>query len=225
MQPPAPTNNQAATTDYNTAYAEFGNVYDPQVADVKNQQTQLAQSAQVSQNQLDQARTNAFSNNSLTANARGLMYSGYTPAQNTAYTSNIYNPADQKLITNTQNQQQSLTEKIAAINQQRANDANSLVQNTQQAQAQAAKEAAAAARAGAKANLPSQAQIGSMISSGLAKVTGRDGYVAPEDYAQAYVDWINSGGNASSFNSQFGRYKNPNNGYYNYAITSALKRG
>lgn len=242
-----PNNNQAATTDYGTAYAEFGNVYDPQVQAVQAQQAQagqardttlaqLAQDKTTSLSSLDQAKVNAFAGNATTANARGLNFSGYTPYTNNAYVTNTYNPNVDKVnttygrnvdTTNTNYNQtnQSLLDKITAINQSRANDANSLVLNTQQANQVAADKAAKAATSAAKAAQPSTAQISSAISSNLAKVTGKDGYVAPEDYAQAYVDWINSGGSASSFNSNFGRYKNPDNGYYNYAITEAIKRG
>lgn len=242
-----PNNNQAATTDYNTAYAEFGNVYDPQVQAAQAQQAQVLQAkntalAQLDQDkttslsQLDQAKVNAFKDNATTANARGLTFSGYTPYTNNAYVTNTYNPNVDKVNTNysrnvdntnttyTQNNQ-SLLDKITAINQQRANDANSLVLNTQQANEAAAEKATRASTSATKAAQPTTAQISAAISSNLAKVTGRDGYVAPEDYAQAYVDWINSGGSTGSFNSNFGRYKNPNNGYYNYAITQALKRG
>lgn len=244
---PQPNNNQAATTDYNTAYGEFGNVYDPQVQDVQQQIAQAGQThattlAQLDQDKttslssLDQAKVNAFSNNATTANARGLTFSGYTPYTNDAYVTNTYNPNVDKVNTTygrnvdsentTFNQNnQSLQDKIIQINQSRANDANSLVNNTVQAQQQAAQDAAKASASAAKAAQPSSAQVASAISSNLAKTTGKDGYVAPEDYAQAYVDWINSGGSASSFNSNFGRYKNPSNGYYNYAITEALKRG
>src|ERR1700753_2618241 len=142
--PPAPTNNQAATTDYNQAYAEFGNVYDPQVSAVNTQIAALAPAQAKQQSQLDQAKANAFTNNALTANARGINFSGYTPAQNTSYTTNTYNPEVDKLNTYYTGQKQTLQDKITAINQQRANDANTLVQNTKQAQAEAAAAAAQA---------------------------------------------------------------------------------
>lgn len=168
---PPPTNNQAATTDQGTAYAEFGNEYDPQVQAVQTQEaqlgtdkntalTQLSQDNTTKLSQLDQAKANAFSNNALTSNARGIMYSGYTPAQNTAYTTNTYNPSVQAQNTTYQRgvdstnstydtNYQSLQDKITALNQQRANDANSLVQNTNQANATAAAAAAKAATSAA----------------------------------------------------------------------------
>lgn len=255
---PAPTNNQAATTNYDQAFASFGSVYDPQVQQVQSAQAQAVQDrdsslAQLSQDnttklsQLDQAKVNAFSTNKLNSNTRGLLFSGYTPAQNDAYTTNVYNPNVEAANTNYKRNvdstntnfsrtSQTLAEKINQINQARANDAYGLVENTKQAQAQAAKQAAAeakanaaarssAAKATAKVAKPTTAQVAAAISSGLAKVTGRNGYVAPEDYAGAYIDWIRNGGTTGSFNSNFGRFKDPTNGYYGYAITQALKRG
>lgn len=234
MPPVAPTNNQAATTDYGTAYNEFGNEYDPQVAQINTQLAALPGQQQQQQSLLDQAKANAFTNNALTSNARGIMYSGYTPAKNTDYTTNTYNPSVQKLNTDFQNQTQTLQQKITDINQQRANDANTLVQNTQQAQAQAAAEAlkvqqSAAKSASSKSSSTAKAalptQIANQIRANLAQVTGKDGYVSPEDYAQAYIDWINNGQSASSFNTNFASFKNKANGYYDYAITEAIKRG
>lgn len=241
-----PNNNPAPTTNYTTALGEVASTYDPEQAQTQAQLDQavtarntnlseLSQNQQTSLSQLDQAKANAFSNNALTSNARGIMYSGYTPATNNAYVTNTYNPNVDKVNTtysrgvdtantNFNNTQQSLTEKINQINQDRANAANTVVLNTQSAQQEAAKEAASAAQASAKASQPSQNQIASAISSGLAKVTGQDGYVSPEDYASAYTDWINAGYSASSFNSTFKSFQNPNNNYYKYAVTQAIKR-
>lgn len=244
---PPPTNNQAATTDQATAYAEFGNEYDPQVQAVQGQEAQLGTDKttalnQLSQDnttklsQLDQAKSNAFTNNALTSNARGIMYSGYTPAQNTAYTTNTYNPSVQSQNTTYQRgvdstnstyntNLQSLQDKITAINQQRANDANSLVQNTVQANATAAAAAARQAASAAKAAQPTSNDIANSIRSNLAQVTGKDTYVSPYDYARAYVDWINNGQSGSSFDTQFGKFKNPNDNQYNAVIEQALKKG
>lgn len=228
--PPAPTNNQAATTDFNTAYQEFGNVYNPQVDAVNTQLAALPGQQATQQASLDQAKTNAFTNNALTANARGIMYSGYTPAQNTSYTTNTYNPAVTKLNTDFTTQKQTLTDKINAINQQRSNDANSLVQNTvqaqQQAAAEAAKEQATAAREAANAAksagaLPSTAQVRIAINQGLSSVKGGDGYVSPQDYATALGDWLAAGQSRNSFNNEFKNYRNPTNTYYDYAIKAA----
>lgn len=231
--PPAPAvpTNPAPTTDYGTAYAEEGAFYQPQLTDVANEQSELQTQTQQSQASLDQAKANAFTNNALTSNARGIMYSGYTPAQNATYTTNTYNPAVQKLQTSAANSATTLQEKIDQINQERANDAQTLVANTQSAQASAEATALKAqvsasksSVTSAKAAQPSSNQIANAIRTNLSKATGSDGFVSPEDYAQAYIDWLNNGQSASSFNSNFGSFKNPTNGYYTYAITNALKR-
>lgn len=167
MPPVAPNNNQAPTTNYGDAYNSFENVYAPQVQAVQAQQAQALQTknttlAQLDQDKttnlssLDQAKVNAFKDNATTANARGLNFSGYTPYTNDQYTTNTYNPGVDKVNTdytrgvadtNTTYDQnnQSLIDKITAINQQRANDANTLVLNTQQAQQEAAQAAAKSA--------------------------------------------------------------------------------
>lgn len=234
MPPVAPTNNPAPTTDYQTAYNEEGATYQPELNDVATEQQQDNTAAQQSQASLDQAKANAFTNNSLTANARGLMYSGYTPATNTSYTNNTYNPAVQNLQTKVANQNTSLQEKIQEINQNRANSAQTLVSDTQSANAEAAekatelsdKNARAASSASSKAATAagSSTNVSNAIRANLAKVEGGDGYVSPEDYAQAYIDWVNNGQSAASFSGQFKQFVNPNNKYYQFAINQALKR-
>lgn len=69
--------------------------------------------------------------------------------------------------------------------------------------------------------LPTQAETSSAIEQGLSKVTGADGYVSPQDYAAALGDWLSAGLPRADFNKQFSAYRNPANGYYNYAISQA----
>lgn len=245
---PPPNNNQAPTTNQTTAYNELGSVYDPQVQAAQAQEGQLAQTkntalAQLQQDnttklsQLDQAKTNAFTNNALTSNARGIMYSGYTPAQNDAYATNTYNPNVQGQNTNyqrgvdstnsTYNQNyQSLQDKITQLNQQRANDAYSLVQNTQQAQAQAAKQAASAAKSAGPTASQSRQLFSNASLQNLQNQTGSDGHISPEAYAQEAIKWLNAGYSVSDLNSLASSTKllDPNNGYYQYALSQALKR-
>lgn len=88
--------------------------------------------------------------------------------------------------------------------------------------AQMASRSSGGGGSGGGGRAPSQASILSnaagQIESGLRSVKGGDGYVSPQDYAQAYKDWTQAGGDISSFNSKFGYLKNPKNGYYDYAI-------
>lgn len=141
--PPQPT-PPAATTDYATAYGELGSTYDPEVAAVNTDIAALPAQQAAAQASLDQAKANAFKSNALTSNARGVLFSGYTPQANSDYTANTYNPAVTNLNTKTQNQQQTLQDKITDINNQRAQGAESLVEDTQEANA---KVTAAALRA------------------------------------------------------------------------------
>lgn len=62
-------------------------------------------------------------------------------------------------------------------------------------------------------------QLSAAIRTGLNGVRGRDGYVAPQDYALAFKDWTMAGNSASTFDKYFGDLKNPKNGYYDYAKT------
>jgi hypothetical protein len=243
-----PNNNQAATTNYNTALAEYGSVYDPQIQAVQAEEAQALQTkntalSQYQQDnttrlsQLDQAKVNAFSNNSLASNAKGLFYSGYTPAENSAYVTNTYNPNVQAANTNYQrnvdntnttynNNYQTLQDKIAQINQSRANDAYSLVQNTKQAQLSAAKSATSAAKAGAPTATQAKQSFSNASLQTLVKESGKDAHISPEAYANEAIKWLNAGYSISDFNSVVSANKllDPNNGYYNYALTEALKR-
>lgn len=90
--------------------------------------------------------------------------------------------------------------------------------NVQEAQA-AAKTSASSSAAAAKT--PSKTEVASQITAGLKKVTGGDGFVSPQDYAKAYDDWTAAGYSGSSFDSYFAKFKNPKNGYYNYAISQS----
>lgn len=85
-----------------------------------------------------------------------------------------------------------------------------------------AANARASARASAAADKPlTQQQTASAILQGLSSVRGSDGFVSPQDYAQAFKDWTSAGFNGSTFNNYFGQLKNPKNGYYDWAIQHA----
>lgn len=234
--PPQPNNNPAATTDYGTAYNELGAEYQPQLDSIANEQTQANQANTTALNtlkatqtsdlsSLDQAKANAFTNNALTSNARGIMYSGYTPLTNQSYTTNTYNPNVDKVNTayttgvnsaNTDlaNTNQSLQDKINQINQDRANTAESLVLNTQQTNAANAKANATAANASNPLNI-SQSDLTRGIQAGFNSVKGSDNHVSPENLAGAYVNWTKAGLPAAAFWKSFQGYWNPKEGDYN----------
>lgn len=265
-----PNNNQAPTTNYNQALASFGSVYDPQVAAVQGQQTELLNEAntnltRLSQDQattlssLEQAKRNAFSNNSLASNARGLFYSGYAPAQNNAYTTNTYNPNLEKANTDYQrnvqdthtkldSENQSLLDKINAINQSRANDAYSLVENTKQAQLSAAKARASgggsggsggSGRSGGSGGSGGSGKAGKafdlttvaagtlqrQLTNSLRSVEGRDGHVSPENLAKAFNTWRAAGLDTNSFWKHFQGVWNPKQGNYQQQFNYFVSKG
>lgn len=244
----APNNSPAPTVDYATAYNEVGNQFAAQLGQIQTQQqqaledkntalAQLGQTKTTNLSALDQAKANAFKNDALTSNARGLLYSGYTPYTNDQYVQNSYNPnvakvntaydtGVQQTNTNYDRTAQSLQDKIAQINQDRANAANTLVLNTQSQQAADAKAAAAAA----KASGPTEAQQKQTFSNAslqyLRTQMGGDAHVSPETYAQEAIKWIKAGYSIADLNSamQSAKLFDPKNGYYQYALNEALKR-
>lgn len=226
--PPSPQ-LPTATTDYATAYNSLGYKYDPEVQSVNNQLNAIPGQQQQALSSLDQAKVNAFKTIGNNANARGLLFSGYQPDQQESYTKNTYQPGVQKVNDTAAANTKSLQDKITEINRARSVDAATLVQNTKDQQAAAAaaaqKAAVAAQTKATKAAQPTTNDIANSIRVNLVKNSGKDGYVSPGDYAKAYVDWINNGQSANSFDATFGKLKNPKNGYYNYAITQAIKRG
>lgn len=60
----------------------------------------------------------------------------------------------------------------------------------------------------------SQTQTVQQIKGALDGVTGRDGYVSPQDYAAAAKDWTQAGYSLNDFKNYFAQYKNPQNPYY-----------
>lgn len=205
------------TVDYGTAYNELGSTYDPQVQQTQTQIDALPGQQATALSSLDQAKANAFKDNALTSNAKGVLFSGYTPQANQDYTANTYNPSVDKLNTTVAANKQSLLDKINDINNQRAGQAENLVESTTAANA---KVAAANAKAATKAAQPTSSDYALSMTKELQGVSGKDSFVAPQDYAKAYYNWIAAGQSASTFNSLFGKFKDPNNGYYNYAINT-----
>ncbi len=71
------------------------------------------------------------------------------------------------------------------------------------------------------AALPSESQVRSAIQQGLQSVTGRNGYVSPQDYAQGLKQWLAAGLSRAAYNKQYSNYRDPKNGYYDYAVKQA----
>lgn len=213
---------------YQDAYNQLASVYDPQVNSVNSQIAQLQPLQNAQQKGLDQAKINAFRDITNTANQRGMLFSGFSPDQQAQYVGTKYLPAVANLKQSFLNQRTTLLDKINAINAQRSQQATSTVAAAQAAAAQDAYRQAQLqlgyarlARSGSKVSAPTTGQIAAAITQGLSSVRGRDGYVSPQDYAQALGQWIGAGQKRTDFNKQFQNFRNPRNGYYNYAIKQA----
>lgn len=198
------------TPNYQQAYDQTASVYQPQTDLVNSQIADLPNQEQATLSSLDQAKANAFRDINQSSNARGVMFSGVPIDQQAQYVGTKYLPAYAAAKEATTNAKTTLLGKINDINLQRSQNAQSTVNTAQ----------AAAARASTAAAKPlTQQQTSAAIRQGLGTVRGKDGYVSPQDYAQAYADWVGSGYNGAQFDNYFGDLMNPNNGYYQYAKT------
>lgn len=204
--------------------------YKPQVDAAQNQLNQLPAYQAAQQAGLDQAKTNAFGDITAGANAKGVLYSGIPIGEQAKYVGEKYLPAVAGLKQNIADKTFNLQDSIAKIRQSQAQQAYSTRQSQlQQEQSYALaqqklnnqQQVAASRVSSAAPKAPSQQSIAGQIRSGLNTVRGRDGYVAPQDYAKAYQDWVQSGFTPASFNSTFKDLKNPQNGYYDYAISKS----
>lgn len=217
-----------AVPTYQAAYDSLGGAYQPS-ADLINQQlAQVPTDEQTTLSSLDQAKANAFRDIGNAANAKGMLFSGFTPDQQAQYIGTKYLPAVAAAKTAALNQKTTLEGKLNDLSVARSTAANDIVSKaTAAAQAAAYKNAqlaisqqkAATAAANTTNKLPSQQQVSAAIRSGLSSVRGGDGYVSPQDYAQAYADWVQAGFNGQDFDKYFGDLMNPKNGYYQYAKT------
>lgn len=52
------------------------------------------------------------------------------------------------------------------------------------------------------------------LTASLSKVTGRDGYVSPQDYGKAKQAWAAQGFDPTKFDAYFAKFRNPQNKYY-----------
>lgn len=266
--------------DYGNAYNSLGSVYDPQVANVNSQvsnldqtntQQQAAIDAQIAglapqqaaqQASLDQAKVNAFKDITNSANSKGVLFSGVPIDQQSTYVGTKYLPAVANLqtsfnnqktaFTNTKNSQLSayqqqrtgLLGQINTIQAARSREAQGQVAAYQAAQLAAQKDAetqayrqsqlglgyarlgvsqsnAANTAATKAAALPSAAQVRSAIQQGLSSVAGKNGFVAPQDYAAGLKAWLGAGLPRAEYNKQYNSYRDPTNGYYDYAVKQA----
>lgn len=209
---------------YDQAYSSLGAAYQPSADLINTQIADIPRQEQATLSSLDQAKVNAFRDITNSANAKGMLFSGFTPDQEATYTGTKYLPAVAAAKTASLNAKTSLQGKLNQLTLDRSNAASGIVDKAQTAANTAAYKNAQLAISASKASnaspkMPSQQQVSSAIRQGLSGVRGSDGYVAPQDYAQAYKDWVSAGFDGSQFDKYFGDLMNPKNGYYQYAKT------
>lgn len=202
--PPVPT--------YQQAYDQTAGVYQPQTNLIQSQIDALPGQEQATLSSLDQAKANAFKSIDQSANAKGMLFSGFSPDQQAQYVGTKYLPAYAEAKTATANAKTSLLGKINDINFQRSQAAQGTVNAAQTAADKAAAASAKAATAGPTsaqkaASLQSDA---SSLKSYLDPLRGKDKYLSPSDYNSALSAWVQDGYTKAQFDSIFGYYKNPN---------------
>lgn len=232
------------TTDVRQAYAELAGNYAPYERQLQNEESaaqttrnasigKLGEEKGLTLTSLDQAKVNAFTGFKNTANARGMLFSGYQPYQQKSYTDTTYTPGVNKAnLTYKEGVQsaqdtyntthQSLQDKIAELNLQRMNSAQQLVADTN-----ATNAANARALAAAGPNESQQRQLFSNASlSYLARKAGGNGKISPNTYAAEAIKWLNAGYSLDQFKSVVNSagLLDKSNGYYNYALQQAVNR-
>lgn len=210
--PPVPT--------YDQAYGSLGNVYDPQTALVNQQVAELDPQMQAQQASLDQAKVNAFKDIDTSANAKGILFSGFSPDQQAQYIGTKYLPAVANLKTTYQNNKNALLGKINQLNADRSTEARGIVSTALTAAQTAAYNQAKLQIAAQKANSGSSnssaaktaqaSQAADALNRYLIHKTGKDTYLSPYDYNAALSAWAQDGYSTSQFQAIFGHYKNPN---------------
>lgn len=210
-------------------YNQLNATYDP--LRVVNDQQQAAASANYNTQTtaLDQAKVNAFKDITSQANSRGVLFSGVPIDQQATYLGTKYLPARANLETSLNNTLTSLKAANLDIGTRQRAEAQNQVSSAQKAAqdlyfknanlllAQQRNQISASRAVKTPAPL-TQTQVVSAIRGELGKVTGKDGFVAPQDFAQAYKDFAGAGYNPTDFYKYFQGLMNPNNPYYDYAI-------
>lgn len=100
-------------------------IYAPQLGTLKQQGALLDQTAAAESASIEQAKVNAFRNVAETANSRGMLFSGFKPAEEARYLGEHYLPGKQKLAIQTQQNKLSLLDtmnKLKATQYQQAQD-------------------------------------------------------------------------------------------------------
>lgn len=211
----------APVPTYQAAYSSLGAAYDPQVKTIQASEVPALSA-------LDQAKVNAFRDITNAANAKGMLFSGFTPDQEATYTGTKYLPAVANLKT-------SIANAVNKLNAERVTQAQDIVTKGQQAANDAAyknmqlalsqqRNSIAASKVGSGGLTPKQtldvqnaAQMHAdtvKLSAALARHAGPDGFVDPQTYKAGLREWNAAGYTTAQYNNFFKGFVNPNNSKY-----------
>lgn len=225
--PPAVQSLDQIIASLDPAYQPSKDLYNQQIAALPGQETDAIAG-------LDTAKQNSFTDINRQANSKGLAFSGIPSEEQARYLGATYLPAVANLKAGTDKQKFSLQQALAGLTQDetlKAQDTQSAQQksindylNQQQQQQFDLQKVYLQAQLRAQNQTPSplsQRDVQAGIQQELQKVTGKDGYVAPQDYAAALGDWLSQGLPRAQFNKTFSTYRNPTNKFYDYAVKQA----
>lgn len=219
---------------YNDIYNQLGAVYNPKAQALLDEQAAAETNTTTQLSSLDQAKVNAFKDIDLSANRKGLLFSGFSPNEQASYIGTKYLPAVANLKAALENTRTKIKSAYANLDTERhAETGKTLYAQQKDAADMAYKQAqldlgyarigAANSRsASSAANKPlTQTQVVAAIRGGLESVKGRDGHVAPQDLKMAYKDWTGAGYDPNAFWKYYQGYWNPNQGNYKQIFNSA----
>lgn len=104
-------------------YNSLAGVYDPQTQLINQQVSQVDVDAQAQQASLDQAKVNAFKDIDLSANRKGMLFSGFSPDQQAGYLGTKYLPAVANLKSSSINAKNTLTAQLNKLSADRRTQA------------------------------------------------------------------------------------------------------
>jgi hypothetical protein len=215
-------------------YNQLESVYAPQRAALQQQQPLLEQQAAAQRASLEQARQNAFRDITTTAGSRGMLFSGFTPAEQATYTGTKYLPALAGVEQTLQQRKMGLEQQLTQLQSQQRQSAQDLLSKQlaaeetarqrdidRQLKVQLARMSAASRGTGRTPSYSTQQKM--RLEQGFQamaqdilqnkdlqyKSTQGAGYLSPESFRAYREKWVSAGFNAADFNKQFQGFANP----------------
>jgi hypothetical protein len=209
---------------------ELQQIYNPQIRHIEQQMSQLPGRFDAQRQGMEQAKINAFRDIGLQARTRGRAWGGFTPAEQGRYLGEQYLPGLQQLDFQQNEARMGLLGQITGIRSQKAQGLMTFrdqlrqeqlkreaeeraFQRQQQLQRQqlAAQRASAVRSSGGGGSSGGGVnQIVQSIQRGFQGLAGRDGFVSPENYRRARLEWSqNRLGSLSDFDRRFSKFINP----------------